>query len=826
MLDRSRQILFAGRSESAERLQQQLDSSKTGIVLVAVDSFGELALSLEEQKYYVLISELKMSGGDAMDVVNLLRRRSEDTWLVLLLDQGGEALALQCMEEGVEHCVLNDAKHLGQLPALIRNLLGRGEREQQRREMEETLIKTHERYQDIFDNTNDLIQCLAEDGRFLYTNRAWQDALGYSEDETRSLKLQDVLHCDSRACCEDRFERLKRGEQLTQIEFKLVGKSGEVVHLFGDCGSLIKDGEAVSTRGIFKNVTARVKAEAALSASEARYQALYENAPDILAIVDSAGTILSINQTGAEMLGYSARELIGQSATLVTHPDDQENVLAYLQQDFSEANPDNGIEYRKIRKDGSSFWVHQRASQNPDSSGEQLLVICRDVTERRTLENKLAWQASHDTLTSLNNRREFESRMQRLLSNPAIQSNEHVLCYLDLDQFKVVNDTCGHVAGDALLRLVADLLVRHVRSRDTLARLGGDEFAVLMEHCPLERAEQVADSIRKDLDQLLFSWNSRRFSIGVSIGIVPVQKGQSLKDVLSLADSACYAAKDQGRNRVHVSYPDDVAVSGHVGEMHWASIIAGALQQDGLLLYAQQILPCGNSDNGQSLEILLRLKNGSEIVLPEAFMPAAERYNLSTKLDRWVLKTLLKWFESTTIDTQTLASCSINLSALSLCDPDFKTFALELLSNASMPCSKLCFEITETAAISNMDQAKDFIQALRKVGCRFALDDFGSGLASFAYLKDIPVDMIKIDGSFVCDLVISPVDQAMVRSICDIVAMMGKQTTAECVENRETLDVLLSLGVDYVQGYYFGYPQPLEELAGSIENPQLASVPR
>jgi diguanylate cyclase (GGDEF)-like protein/PAS domain S-box-containing protein len=310
-----------------------------------------------------------------------------------------------------------------------------------------------------------------------------------------------------------------------------------------------------------------VRAEEALKASEARYQALYENAPDIYTSINAMGEILSINHTGARMLGYEVEELIGESAAKVIHPEDQRVVFEYVGKHFNNPSDDSGIEYRKIRKDGSVFWVHQRVSLEPDVQEPRLLVICRDVTEKRKLEEQLAHQAAHDSLTNLINRREFERRLQRVLASPSVAAERHVLCFLDLDKFKIINDTCGHIAGDELLRQIATLLEGQMRSRDTLARLGGDEFGVLMEHCTLDQAASFAEKIRVTIENFVFHWRSHHFSLGASIGLVPIQSGSSISDALNLADAACYAAKREGRNRIHIAPANGVVSSGRNGDV-------------------------------------------------------------------------------------------------------------------------------------------------------------------------------------------------------------------------------------------------------------------
>lgn len=430
----------------------------------------------------------------------------------------------------------------------------------ERKLAEQMLRHSEERYLDVVDNTSDLIQCVAPDGSFLYTNRAWREILGYDEQDIPALNLFNVLHPDSLSCCRERFRRLLEGEAQDCIGFMFRARSGETVHVQGDCGAIVRNGETVSTRGIFRNITETVEAEAALEASEARYRALYEHAPDIFATLNRSGEILSINRMGASMLGYEPGELLGESVSKVVHPEDQRSVFAFLSSHFDAQAADEGMEYRKIRKDGTVFWVHLRATLEPDVSSPRLLAVCRDITERRELEERLAHQATHDTLTNLVNRREFERRLQRVLADDFGDQGEHVLCYLDLDQFKIINDSCGHAAGDELLRQIAALLQGQMRSRDTLARLGGDEFAVLMEHCSLDRAVRVVEKIRDTLQAFMFHWRAQRFSIGISIGVLPIRPGVAdSAETLGRADAACYIAKKSGGNHIHIFRPEDAA---------------------------------------------------------------------------------------------------------------------------------------------------------------------------------------------------------------------------------------------------------------------------
>lgn len=812
-MDKTIHILVAGKAGSTGHIASLLTESDNRLQVQQISSAEELETAYASQSWEMIVTRLELADCTALELYNNLLAHRIHIPFLLVADTGGEPMALQCIQRGIDHCILDNEDSLKRLPGMVSSILRLEHSDKRRQESEDRLRESEERYLDIFDNTSDLIQCLGPDGRFLYTNRAWRDTLGYSEAEVSGLSLPDVLHPDSMMCCHDRFERLKNGETLSKIEFKFITKSGETVYLEGECGSIIKNGEAISTRGIFKDVTEEKKAEQALIVSESRYQSLYQNAPDIDAVVNTDGVIISVNKIGAKMLGYTPEELIGMSAIDTVHPEDRDRVFSHLLQQFEAGKTDCEIEFRKIRKDGSHLWVQMRTSLIPGDRDDErhLLIVCRDITETRKLSEQLVYQASHDDLTDLINRREFEKRLKRVLSEDRRSGDTHALCYLDLDQFKIINDACGHLAGDELLRQVASVMAGQVRSRDTLARLGGDEFAVLMEHCSIEQADKLANRFRKAIEDFRFHWKSRRFSIGVSIGVVPINDSiNTLEQVMGYADSACYAAKDAGRNRVFVYRQDDATVEHHTGELHWASKISGALEQNRFLLYAQPIFPVDDLENSGCYEILIRLKETTGmIVRPGAFLPSAERFNLSNKLDKWVFDSTINWFMTQHAAFNKLKSCSINLSGLSLSDESFLEFVENTLDESGFPCEKLCFEITETAAISNLARATTFINQLKDRGCQFALDDFGSGLSSYGYLKNLPVDVIKIDGAFIRNIDTNAIDRAVVKSICEISKLMNKKITAEYVESKEALEILRGLDVDCVQGNYLAAPLPL-----------------
>jgi len=434
---------------------------------------------------------------------------------------------------------------------------------------------------------------------------------------------------------------------------------------------------------------------------------------------------------------------------------------------------------------------------------------------------RLSYQAAHDMLTGLPNRREFEVRMERALASAREQGQAHTLCYLDLDQFKVVNDTCGHVAGDELLRQLAVLLSAKLRDRDTLARLGGDEFGVLLQNCTLEQAQPIAEVLRQMVKEFRFVWHDKSFVIGVSIGLVAITaESENLSNLLSYADAACYAAKDRGRNRVHVYQAEDTELVKRHGEMQWVTRITRAMEENRLRLYVQPILPLfPDPEADVHYEMLLRMiDDNAELVLPMAFIPAAERYNLMPSIDRWVISAAFSAFHQLFPNANGGKSiCTVNLSGHSLCDEYFLDFVERQFSINKIPYPAICFEITETAAITNLTEALAFITSLKAKGCKFSLDDFGSGLSSFTYLKNLPVDYLKIDGAFVKDMETDPMDRAMVEAINHIGHVMGLKTIAEFVESEVILDHLKAIRIDYVQGDWLKAPQPLSSLlAGKL----------
>ncbi len=567
----------------------------------------------------------------------------------------------------------------------------------------------------------------------------------------------------------------------------------------------------------FNNMIAMVEHQnQSLISVKNNYMALYDNNPTMVFHLNLDGIILSVNRFGARLLELKPQHLKGCSIFDFVHPDDISVCKALF--DLCKLNPHKVYkeEIRKVCQDGRVIWVRESARVIIDtaSGGRNLLLVCEDVTEARELTEKIAYQASHDALTGLVNRAEFDLQLQRVVTRAQSGQTEHALCYLDLDQFKVVNDTSGHMAGDELLRQLGDLLKKNIRQHDLLARLGGDEFGILMYNCSLIQAVQVCEKLRNAIRDFQFCWEDRSFSVGVSIGIAMIDDASANSvELLKEADSACYAAKEKGRNRVHVYRPDDEEMASRQGEMQWVEKIQHGLEENCFKLYGQLIIPASGRKEGKHFETLVRYQDADgHIIPPGAFLPAAERYNLIVALDRWVISNLFSWLAGHPRFLADLYQCSVNLSGLSLSDESMLPFIDQQFQDWQIPRQKICFEITETAAISHLGYARTFIENLREKGCRFSLDDFGSGLSSFAYLKNLPVDYLKIDGLFVKDILHDEVDKAMVESINSVGHVMGKQTIAEFVENDEILARLRELGVDYVQGYGIAKPVPLDEL--------------
>jgi diguanylate cyclase (GGDEF)-like protein/PAS domain S-box-containing protein len=540
---------------------------------------------------------------------------------------------------------------------------------------------------------------------------------------------------------------------------------------------------------------------------------LYQEMPSVCLLLDEDLIIREVNEFGCQQLGYMHDELIGESFFELCYYDEHE----YLEQNLRKCMADNSENHRwecmRLRKDGTRFWVRDtvRITQSENES-KYILIAGEDITETRYLINELERKSAIDDLTGLYNRRKFDRFLEELVLSVQSNGGSHVLIYIDLDQFKVINDTCGHFCGDTFLRRVADLFRESIRDHDILARLGGDEFALILVNCSINEALKIAEKLLHDLSLLTFDWEDQIFSVGASIGCVEVDGAYlTAREYLNHADTACYSAKEKGRNRIQMYDLNDseIEVMGNI--QNWYGRLHRAVNNEDFVLYRQQILPLAATDeNANCHEILIRMRGeNGELVLPGAFIPAAEHYHLSSRIDRWVTETVIKRHQS--VNQGDSVTYFINLSGLTLGDKVFIEEISKLLREQTDSKMKICFEITETTAIRNLNAASHFMNHFKKLGCMFALDDFGSGFSSFGYLKALQVDFIKIDGSFVRDITSDVLDKSVVQAIHQVATVFGKQTIAEFVETQAALDALESLGIEYVQGYHIEKPAPFSE---------------
>jgi Amt family ammonium transporter len=552
------------------------------------------------------------------------------------------------------------------------------------------------------------------------------------------------------------------------------------------------------------------------SMAEQRTRAVLSSVDDAVILLDATGRIEFVNLAAEGMTGYSSRRMVGRRLTEVYRVYDESRV---------EKDPlpleriidGEGVQLVLKHKEGLRLPVQQSITHLKDEVGspEGVVLVFKDTSQSRKLAAQLNWQSSHDPVTRLYNRNEFDRQLTSLLEQPVVDGCGHCLLYLDIDRFKIVNDNCGHAVGDELLRQLASLIRRSIRNSDLLARLGGDEFGILLIQCSVEAAQRIAEGIRRSIQKFCFVHAEESFSQTVSIGMVIIDDhSNDLEQILSFADSACFSAKEEGRNKIHIYDPLGSSAAKRHGEVKWVTHIRSALDEDRFTLYVQPIKSICNNDEPEHVEVLVRMLDKSgELILPGAFIPAAERFGLMPNVDRWVIDRLIRYI----VDNRQAYPARgrryfVNLSGHSLCDEDVLQMILDRIKRHELPKGMLCFEVTETAAISNLDSAEHFMRTLQRFGCKFALDDFGSGLSSFGYLKQLPVEYLKIDGVFVKEMLDNLIDDSMVDAINRIGHIMGLETIAEFVENDRILYRLIEVGIDYAQGFGIGRPHPIEQL--------------
>ena len=679
---------------------------------------------------------------------------------------------------------------------------------------------------DEMEDRNELVSLTANDGIWDFDGRAkkirlsrrWKDMLGYDVNQEDVLPdWYRLVHPDDMARVQAKMrEHLEGKSEFFESVHRMKHQNGEWRWMTSRAKARQDEkGRLIRLLGVEVDITERKLYEEALFREKESAQITLRSIGDGVITTDADSNVEYINPVAEELTGWKVDDASGRPIDEIFrgfHEETCEPLENPLAVSIRRSRAIKSVRPTLlIRRDGNELYIESTASPIRDGKGDVTggVLVFHDVSESRELNRRLSYHASHDILTGLVNRAEFESRLERALKSAKARETSYALCYLDLDQFKIVNDSCGHSAGDALLGQLGALLKSKIRWRDTLARLGGDEFGVLLESCSLEQAIETAEALRVAVGEFKFMWDDRSFRLGVSIGVVPITAdNEDVAALMSAADSACATAKESGRNRIHSYQENDIDLMRRRREMQWAARINNALEENRFELFRQTILPLQTPEEGAHYEILLRMRdeNGG-IIAPGLFIEAAERYSITPNIDRWVIKNAFRWLVSEADERERLALCSINLSGQSFSDEKFLPFVVEQFQMSGLDATKICFEITETAAIASYSQANRFINALKELGCKFALDDFGTGLSSFGYLKHFPVDFLKIDGSFVKEILHDPIDREMVRSINEIGHLTGKKTIAEFAENEEIITMLKGMGVDYAQGYGVSEPK-------------------
>jgi diguanylate cyclase (GGDEF)-like protein/PAS domain S-box-containing protein len=678
---------------------------------------------------------------------------------------------------------------------------------------------------------DELYACAANDGiwdfdvetGFLKFSNRWKEMMGYEPDELEDQRLDwhHMVHPDDMVRVQGRIrEHLEGKSPLFESIHRMRHKSGDWRWVISRAKARTdEEGRLKRLLGVELDITEQKLYEEALFREKESAQITLQSIGDGVVTTDSECRVEYLNPIAEDLTGWKLDDASGRPIDEIFrgfHEETCEPLENPLAVAIRRNRPIKSVRPTLlIRRDGNELYIESTAAPIRSDLGRNSggVLVFHDVSESRELNRRLSYHASHDMLTGLVNRREFEGRLERGLKNARSREAQYALCYMDLDQFKIVNDSCGHSAGDALLGQLGALLKSKIRWRDTLARLGGDEFGILLENCTVDEAIESAENLLTAVQDFRFVWEDRSFRLGASIGVVPITpETASVAELLTAADSACAAAKEAGRNRVHTYQVNDIDLMRRRREMQWAARISNALEESRFELFRMTIMPLQEEVTGAHYELLLRMKDeNGQMISPDVFITAAERYGITPRIDRWVIENAFRWLVSEADERKRLAMCSINLSGLSLGDDKFLPFVIDQFESSGLDASKICFEITETAAIASFSQANRFIQSLKELGCKFALDDFGTGLSSFGYLKHFPVDYLKIDGSFVKEILHDPIDREMVRSINEIGHLTGKKTIAEFAETEEIITMLRGIGVDFAQGYAIDEPHRIFE---------------
>ena len=640
-----------------------------------------------------------------------------------------------------------------------------------------------------------------------------------------NIRYSEIIHVnDVQRLADSELQTGEDGGRYIGIDYRLVCSNGDVRWVYS-YSIPVKDefGKLTHYAGYILDITSRKQAEFELEQAREHAQVTLHSIADAVITTDVNGQVEYLNPRAEQLTGWENRIARGLPLSRIFclfNTDSRASLHEPVKQclhhgEIIKSGIDTGLE----RHDGELFSVQYSASPILVETGSVLgvILVIHDVTEARQMEEKISFQATHDALTGLINRTEFERRLNYSIDSSVCAHENHVLCHVDIDQLKIINDTCSHESGDALIREVTGQIQGCMRESDVLARLAGDEFGVLLKNCYPCDAIELIEAMLSTIRELRFSRCDRVFEVTASIGVTAIDSSAgSGSEVMIEADLACHAAKDAGGDRLHIYHSSDQDLARRHSEMRWVSKLTEAIESDRLVLYCQDIVPVTpDKDTGHHFEVLVRMLDDSgDIIPPDRFLPAAERYNLITSLDRWVVSHSFAWYARRAVKAgiPVQDTISINLSGASVTDAGFLEYIKDEMELSKVPPGVICFEITETAAIANIEAAAGFIHELKRLGCRFALDDFGSGLSSFSYLKNLPVDYLKIDGSFVKDMETDAVDCAMVSAIYQLASVLGIKTIAEYVENDKILKKLADIGIDYAQGYGIAKPIPLQSL--------------
>ncbi|MGB5324631.1 MAG: EAL domain-containing protein [Pseudomonadales bacterium] len=787
---------------------------------------------LGEQKYDLVVTDIDLTNIDAWRLSRLIRSNmlcTEATTRIIILSSTYSERIAEATAKEFEVDRFVPISKIDALPAIISEVL-----KAPSGELPKSSILVVEDYKDTAELVHRILQ-----HRF---------DISYAEDGESGLEAWAARHFDI-VLLDLMLPRLSGEEVLREILRRKPEQSVVMMTAHGDAdkaASLVVAGAVDFIAKPFKaerlrqvcaiaahredfvvsNEQFRAK-EAALAEEKSKALITLRSIADGVVTTDADCNVDYINPVALGLLGCTAEEIAGKPLTdfYSTYHEISHIPTANLAKRAIAENEVQQSASRTVLKSsvGTEHFVEQQAApiRNDMGVATGAVLVFRDRTEAKNIEQRLSFHASHDPLTGLYNRDIFDQEVRLALHDAECNNSEHCICHISLSQFNMVNESFGHRVGDKLLQKVARLLQEKVRApSDVIARIGGDEFGVLLRHCSEEAAQRICEMVAAEFSHNKFEHDGKNFDINAGIGIAAINSETSdLHDMLSAAIAASNLAKERGKNKVAIFSGEDSEIIEKRSEVLYANQLMQAIATDSIQLY-QQTISSAHPEIKNSCEILSRIvdENG-KIVLPGLYLSAAERYSVTPSLDRWVIKNTFHWLAEHPQILEKLEYISINISGLSICDANFTVFIQNEFKNSSIPSGKICFEITETAAVSNFIRASDFITAVRDLGCKFALDDFGSGMSSFAYLKKLPVDILKIDGLFIRDILNDPIDLEMVKSINDVGHVMGLKTVAEYVENDEILRVLAELGVDSYQGYAISKPQPIQTLLELIEKP-------